>query len=341
MKFLLVTLNGKFSQGLYPWDSMDIHALADEFQKHDCHVDFQECDQLLQCKDSLKKYDAIVFGSSQIPYEKKILEDYAFITNLLGANIIPRYELVLSHDNKGMQGLLAIAKGIDAIHFEYGIDTKADYKPGYVYKTIDGAGSFGVSLPKSDDELRQFIKKNTLLREQPLRLWQYIKQKLKLFIWRKRYIKEKEQYFRPGIPLVSQKLIPNLKYDYKVLVFYDLFFVLKRNVRKNDFRASGSGLFEKITEVPTQVLDLAHMYRKELDTPYLSIDIAFDGSKAFCIEFQCCHFGPVTYLDANTVFQNLNSIWQPGIWNKRSLEWATAYAIEKHVSNKKINGLGL
>lgn len=335
MKFLLVTLNGKFSQGLYPWDSMDIHALAEEFQKHDCHVDFQECDQLLQCKDSLKKYDAIVFGSSQIPYEKKILEDYAFITNLLGSNIIPRYELVLSHDNKGMQGLLAIAKGIDVIHFEYGTDANADYKPGYVYKTIDGAGSFGVSLPKSDNELRQFIKKNTLLREQPLRLWHYIKQKLKLFIWRKRYIKEKEQYFRPGIPLVSQKLIPNLKFDYKVLVFHDLFFVLKRNVRKNDFRASGSGLFEKVAQVPSQVLDLANRYCKELDSPCLSIDVAFDGSEAFCIEFQCCHFGPITYLDADVVHYRTKDTWTSNIWHRKSLEWVFAYSICNNMKFKK------
>lgn len=335
MKFLLVTLNGKFSQGLYPWDSMDIHALAEAFQQHDCHVEFQECDQLLQCKDSLKKYDAIVFGSSQVPYEKKIIEDYAFIVELLGANIIPRYELILSHENKGIQGLLAVAKGVNVIHFEYSIDAKADYKPGYVYKTIDGAGSFGVSLPKSDKELRQFTKKNTLLREQPIRLLQYTKQKLKLFLWRKRYIKEKEQYFRPGIPLVSQKLIPNLKFDYKILVFHDLFFVLKRNVRENDFRASGSGLFEKVAQVPSQVLDLAHRYRKELDTPCLSIDVAFDGSQAFCIEFQCCHFGPITYLDADVVHCRTKDTWTSNIWHRKSLEWVFAYSICNNLKFKK------
>lgn len=47
----------------------------------------------------------------------------------------------------------------------------------------------------------------------------------------KSHTKLKEKYFISWIPLVSQKLIPNLKHDYKVLVFYDLIFVLKRNVR--------------------------------------------------------------------------------------------------------------
>ncbi len=334
MKFLFVTVSGKFGQGLYPWDGMSSEALTDEFKKHDCHVEFVECENILKKREQLPEYNAVIFGGSQIPSEKKVIEDYAYVSKMLGACVVPHYELILAHENKGIQGLLEKARGIKTIPHRYGVSTTTNYQPGYVYKTIDGAGSFGVALPKTQHELRKFIRRNAFLHEQPLRLWQFAKQRLKLLMRHKNYTKSKEQYFAPTLPIVSQKLIPDLKNDYKILVFYDLFFVLKRNVRKNDFRASGSGLFERTRKIPFEILDLAESYREKLDTPYLSIDVAFDGKQAFCIEFQCCHFGPITYLDAESAFQKTRLSWGDTPWEKKSLEWGFAYAITKHIQSK-------
>jgi len=42
---------------------------------------------------------------------------------------------------------------------------------------------------------------------------------------------------------IVQEFIPDLSNDWKVLVFWDKYYVLRRKNRPNDFRASGSGLF--------------------------------------------------------------------------------------------------
>lgn len=75
-----------------------------------------------------------------------------------------------------------------------------------------------------------------------------------------------------------------------MLVFGEKYYILRRKVRKNDFRASGSGkreFPEYLTDVECQVLDLAYKAFCEIDTPLLSIDIAHDGEKCHMIEFQC------------------------------------------------------
>jgi len=80
---------------------------------------------------------------------------------------------------------------------------------------------------------------------------------------------------------IIQELIPNLKYDFKVIVINSKVFVLKRYVRKNDFRASGSGNFIFDKNISSSVLDYAYEIFKLFNCPFISLDFAENNNDVF------------------------------------------------------------
>src|SRR5690606_8893478 len=83
-----------------------------------------------------------------------------------------------------------------------------------------------------------------------------IRAKFKNFFSIGNYHNEAWEYYRARIPYVQQQFVPNLKCDYKALVFMDKVFLLKRGTRKDDFRASGSGIFS-FPEPSVELLNFA------------------------------------------------------------------------------------
>ena len=131
---------------------------------------------------------------------------------------------------------------------------------------------------------------------------------------------------------VEQEFISELNHDFKVLIFGDRYFVLKRNVRKNDFRASGSGDFEFI-EPPYEVLNFAKEVASKLDNPYLSLDIAQSDNGCHLIEFQATNFGPYTLLNSPSRYIINDDKWVEET-NCKDLEANYAYALNYYISNK-------
>src|SRR5690606_14304899 len=103
------------------------------------------------------------------------------------------------------------------------------------------------------------------------------------------------------------------------------YFVLKRNVRKSDFRASGSGDFEFV-DPPVDVLDFAKEITDTLKNPYLSLDIAQSDKGCHLIEFQATNFGPYTLLNSPSRFINCDNTWNKEE-NCKDLEANYSYAL--------------
>lgn len=71
-----------------------------------------------------------------------------------------------------------------------------------------------------------------------------------------------------------QDFIPGADFDIRLIVLGDRAFGLKRFVRKNDFRASGSGAFDYLNEnTDPSILTLAFSVADKLDCGCLSLDI--------------------------------------------------------------------
>lgn len=88
-----------------------------------------------------------------------------------------------------------------------------------------------------------------------------------------------------------QQFVPNLLGDYKIVVYGAKYFVLFRENRSNDFRASGSGRLSFPKNVPQQVLSFAEQIFENFKVPFISMDIGYDGKQCYLFEFQFVLFG--------------------------------------------------
>lgn len=130
-----------------------------------------------------------------------------------------------------------------------------------------------------------------------------------------------------------QPFIPNLLGDYKILVYGDKYFVVFRENRPNDFRASGSGRLSFPKDVPREVLTFAKQIFENFDVPFVSLDIGYDGKTCYLFEFQFVLFGQYTVEHSAWYF-----FWNETEWSradKRSVvEDEFALAIHMHVQKK-------
>ncbi len=123
--------------------------------------------------------------------------------------------------------------------------------------------------------------------------------------------KKKESRFQKKF--IVQDLVPNLRNDWKVLVFADRYCILRRDNRPDDFRASGSGLFvpDKKADFPKHMLNYIKDIFNRTDVPNLSIDFAYDGTQGYILEIQAIYFGKATtgYCDNYCVKRNGKLDW--------------------------------
>lgn len=333
MNKVYIHFEGKFSQALYPWSSLDVASIRNFLKLNNVDVEFVSLNDISFRGLASFKDKTIIFGGSQNIIEKSLIEDYAYWLEKNGCKVIPSYESLRALENKGFQALASEYYLPEKyLPYYYNTSSNIPVEDDFVYKLPDGAGSTGVFIPSSHSSLKHRVFLEICKRVSVVSSVPYLKQIAKKIIkWR--YIKEKEAYYKPKINLVMQKFIHGLDCDYKVLVFGNRYFVLKRNIATGDFRASGSNLFEVISEAPVPVLELARDVSMKLKSPYCSLDISLDSyGNTRLIEYQCTHFGPYTYLSATNVNMFVKNTWVNTPWTQISLEEIYANAIYDYIS---------
>ena len=128
---------------------------------------------------------------------------------------------------------------------------------------------------------------------------------------------------------VLQPMVESANHDWKVLVLGAKLYALRRAVRKNDFRASGSGMFE-FANAPASLLDYAINITSKLDTPFLSLDIIEQDGSCNLLEFQATHFGPYTLINAPHHYELKGGSWQT-VEGKSVLEVEYARSLAEHI----------
>ena len=224
---------------------------------------------------------------------KDYIEDILLWLNYNGAILLPNFYYFRSHHNKVMMELMRKSfhekqlKNIQTKVFraqEDIVGTTFHYPA--VLKAASGSGSKGVCLIHNERELMRMVKRVS------------ITPSLKYFIlipfinFRRKIKKLAGYYCKYNKKFIIQEFIPNLDGDYKVLIFTNKYFVLRRKNRAKDFRASGSGIFADIDETLVfQLLKFARICKMNIHSPFISLDIGYDGKDFFLLEFQCVSFG--------------------------------------------------
>lgn len=193
-----------------------------------------------------------------------------------------------------------------------------------VFKLRGGAGSENVKLVKTESAAIKLINKafgngfSLLNRPDHLRncIWCFQRDRnLKSFIG---LIKSIGRIFVPtelerilgknkGY-IYFQDFVPDNLYDTRVYVIGGYAFGLKRLVRKNDFRASGSGLFEFGREhIDLKCVKLAFEIAGKLEVQCVAYDFIYIGNEPSLVE--------ISYASVPRVYLNC-----PGYWDKQ-LQW--------------------
>lgn len=132
-----------------------------------------------------------------------------------------------------------------------------------------------------------------------------------------------------------QDFIPNNTFDIRVIVIGDKAFGLKRFVRKDDFRASGSGKmsFEK-ADIDEQCVEISFTIMKKLNAACLAFDFVFDKDNNPLIIEVSYGFAVDAY-DSCPGYWNENLNWFQGHFNPQ--EWMVENALKqlKRIKLKK------
>lgn len=282
--------------------------------------------------------EIVLYTSNEEPdyYYKEYIEDIIQYLKLSGALLIPHYELLRANNNKSFMELYksVILKGTDYLESQtYGcledmmkhID---DLKYPIVFKTSSGAMSRGVALAKSRGELISIVKKFTGSATNEQKLKEILRQKK-----HKGYVKNSNYQKK----FILQPFIPNLQNDWKVLIFGGQLYILKRGVRKNDFRASGSHVgYLAGLEAGFSLghLDRLIEFKNKIGIPNISLDYVFDGKRGYIIEFQGIYFGlsTINYCKDFYIKENGKWITKPNVQSKEELY---VYSIKHYLDKLK------
>ena len=257
-------------------------------------VDCYSNDIIVQLEDC----NALMWHHQQINY-KDLLFAKQLISSVehCGKKVFPDYKTCWHFDDKVGQKYLfeAIEAPFVPTYVFYSENTALDWikKTTFpkVFKLRSGAGSSNVKLIKSKSQARKIVRKAFGKGFSRFDRIEYLKEKLRRFsdgtesiigifkgIGRIFIPPEYANMFANEKGYVYfQDFIPNNSYDIRVVVIGEKAFAIKRMVRKNDFRASGSGniLYEK-ENIPIETIKLSLQIAEKLQTQCIAFDFVYD-----------------------------------------------------------------
>jgi len=272
-------------------------------------------------------------------FYKGYIEDVIYFLELQGAVVIPRYALLRAHENKVFMEFLRLMSNVPSMSslesksfgtYKEAIGAIEKLKFPIVVKAASGSMSSNVELARTVPDF-----KNVLLKLMTAGNWKkFLREKVRAKKY-KGYLAETD--YRKKI--IVQEFLPKLSNDWKVLVFGKRFYIFERGVRKDDFRASGSGqhayLYGTKTEIPEGIFDAAKNIKEEFNVPFLSVDFALFNNKLYVIEFQFLYFGTVGQWRSDCYFEFVNNEFRP-FTNSLSLEKVYVDAVIEFVNENSL-----
>ena len=160
-----------------------------------------------------------------------------------------------------------------------------------VFKLKGGSGSSNVKLVRNKNAAIKYIRKSFNKGFSPFNRFGHLKERYRKYKLGKDtllgVVKGIGRIFIPTVyaKMVSrekgyvyfQEFIPNNHFDIRVIVIGDKAFAIKRMVRENDFRASGSGsiIYDK-DEIDERCIEISFDINKKIKSQSIAYDFVFD-----------------------------------------------------------------
>jgi len=322
---------------------MNVNRIVDVIQENGFQVKKYTFHEIVNQKQTIE--NGIVFYTfSQKLNRRNYIKDVARYLDSNNNLLIPSYDLLMCHENKGYQELFKKNHALLSLKSFYfsSINELSQHEITFpiVLKSVDSSNGKFVFKINDKEELHRKIK-------------QLVKQDVftKLDLVRRKYFRKKKSYkeypdytnrkdyfqYRDYIlnenNFVLQEFIPGLTFDYRVLAISDRFYVMKRFTREGDFRASGTKIQQYDIEVEDNLLNFAKEISAKLNTPFLSLDIGFYDNKYYLFEFQALHFGINAVVKTKGYYQRQNESWEFVEADQR-IEEVIGHGLVNYISTK-------
>ena len=211
-----------------------------------------------------------------------------------------------------------------------------------VFKLKGGSGSRNVKLAKTKNEARKFIKKAFGKGFSNFDRYGHLKERYRKYRLGKDtllgVLKGLRRIFVPTIfakmagrekgYAYFQDLIPNNTYDTRVIVVGKRAFALTRGVRKDDFRASGSGdISYEPANINLETIKISFKINKILQTQSIAFDYVMFNNKPLIVEISYGY--ALEAYDSCPGYWDENLNWHEGEFNPQ------AWMIEDLINNLK------
>jgi glutathione synthase/RimK-type ligase-like ATP-grasp enzyme len=279
--------------------------------------------------NQLEDCDALMWHfNHKSPKASKFAKQLLFSIQASGKSVFPNYNTVWHFDDKvGQKYLLESLKApLVPVYIFYSKKDAIEWSNQTtfpkVFKLRNGAGSDNVRLVKSKREALNLINiafskgfkqydalKNLKERYRKYKLGKTSFRDLLKGVIRLVYTTDYARMTDREIGYVYfQDFIPNNDYDIRIIVIGEKAFGIKRMVRKNDFRASGSGnIYYEKQHFGDETVGIAFDISKRLKSQCTAFDFVYDNKIPLIVEISY-GFSPEGYNDCT------------GYWDSR-LNW--------------------
>jgi glutathione synthase/RimK-type ligase-like ATP-grasp enzyme len=294
-----------------PYSGLDISLFSLEMEKMGYKIILTHFSEIDFLKPALYYSKKILYQSSEANDSsgeyKSFIDDVLYYLKLCGAVLIPEYKYFKAHSNKVFMEMLRPFYNIDNTNKTFFYGSKEDFMikkinidfP-LIIKKSHGAQSKGVFKVENEIELKKLTNKITKSRF-------ILKEHLKEFLRKKKY-KNYIPFSKNRSKFIIQPMIKDLAGDFKILIFGDILYIVKRENPPNDFRASGGGYntFTGDFTVPNGLLDFAYELYEKFQCPYVSLDVGINSSGFHLIEFQFVNYGTSAHTKSRKYYLKLN-----------------------------------
>lgn len=263
--------------------------------KEVCCYDNDIIEHLKDCKALMWHYQQAEL--KDVLTAKRIL----FALEHAGIKVFPNFNTAWHFDDKVAQKYLLETLGIPHVksYIFYDKREALDFlgKTSFplVFKLKGGAGSVNVQLVRNKSRGIQIVKRLFSRGYSPVNIFSMIRDRYRVFKLRKNkaafksllvsiyrlLVKSDFQRFvaKEGGYFYAQEFIPNNTFDIRIIIVNGKAIAIRRNVRPNDFRASGSGLVTHLDEsnINMGALKIAFTAYEKIGAQSSAFDFVFNS----------------------------------------------------------------
>ena len=311
-------------------EGLRLNRISDVLEANDFNVQIITINSFITYLKQNESIEGVYFyyTSSQYPIYKSFILDVLYQIKLRGGILIPELRHFVSHENKNFQELEKVRLGIKSPlgipvgTYEEGLEVLSKISYPKVIKKSTGFRSRNVKLANNEEQGKKIV--SSLLQ----RNFKFDMDSL-YFLYRR--LKNKKHYPKRFGKIIIQEFIPDLTYDWKIIVFGNRCVGGKRLVKENDFRASGSQLYTLEQDPPDIVLSFALKCREMLDCPNMSMDVSESNGNVQLLEYQTMHFSLLAWKSIH-YFEIENGSWERKLVTN-DLEHYMGIAINDYINN--------